>query len=317
MRFRFNLPVMTEMRSRKGWPMLWSVLQIALLVYLGLTALIYFKQASLVFLPEIDRSFRASPADIGLAFTKLNLTTADGEILDGWFVPSDAKHVTRGLVIFFHGNAGNIGHRVDYLRMFHDLGLATLIVDYRGYGRSSGTPSEEGTYRDADAAWHHATQTLGFPATRIILFGESLGGGVAAHLAARNRPGALVLASTFTSVPDLGAEVYPFLPIRMLARVRYETLARLPQLACPVLVIHSRNDDIIPFTHGRRLFEAARPPRQFLEIEGGHNEGFVFGRKDWISRLDSFLQQALPDTDPAAQASATRVPAAPSGPVTQ
>lgn len=274
--------------------MLWSALQIVLLVYLGLAALIYFKQSSLVFLPEMDRDFRASPADISLPFTALQLTTADGETLDGWFVPADAKREARGLVIFLHGNAGNIGHRLDYLRMFHDLGLATLIIDYRGYGRSSGSPSEDGTYLDAAAAWRHATQVLGFPAGRIVLFGESLGGGVAAQLAATNRPAALVLASTFTSVPDMGADLYPLLPIRLLARIRYDTLARLPQIACPLLVIHSRNDDIIPYTHGHRLFEAAGQPKQFLETEGGHNEGFVFERDAWIRRLDQFLQQALP-----------------------
>ncbi|MDP2821421.1 MAG: alpha/beta hydrolase [Sulfuritalea sp.] len=274
--------------------MLWSALQIALLVYLGLAALIYFKQSSLVFLPEMDRGFRANPADIGLPFTPLQLATTDGETLDSWFVPANTKRETRGLVIFLHGNAGNIGHRLDYLRMFHDLGLATLIIDYRGYGRSSGAPSEDGTYLDAAAAWRHATLLLGFPADRIVLFGESLGGSVAAQLAAGNRPAALVLASTFTSVPDLGAEIYPMLPIRLLAHIRYDTLARLPQITCPILVIHSRNDDIIPFAHGRRLFEAAGQPKQFLEMDGGHNEGFVFGREAWVRQFDRFLQSALP-----------------------
>lgn len=274
--------------------MLWSALKIALLVYVGLAALIYFKQSSLVFLPEMDRGFRASPADIRLPFTPLRLPTADGEILDGWYVPANTKAATRGLVIFFHGNAGNMGHRLDYLRMFHDLGLATLIFDYRGYGRSSGAPSEEGTYLDAAAAWQHATQVLGFPPDRIALFGESLGGGVAAQLAAENRPGALILASAFTSVPDLGAGLYPLLPIRLLARIRYDTLARLPKIACPVLVIHSHNDDIIPYAHGQRLFAVAGEPKRFLEIEGGHNEGFVFGRDSWIRQLDGFLRQALP-----------------------
>ncbi|KAF0164421.1 MAG: Uncharacterized protein FD157_2028 [Rhodocyclaceae bacterium] len=274
--------------------MLWSALQIILLVYLGLMALIYFKQTSLVFLPEIDRDYRASPADIGLPFSPLKFSTADGESLDGWFVPADAKRRTRGLVIFFHGNAGSIAHRLDYLRMFHDLGLATLIIDYRGYGLSSGSPSEQGTYLDADSAWLHATQTLGFPADRIVLFGESLGGGVAAQLAAKQRPAALVLASTFTSVPDMGADLYPLLPVRLLAHIRYDSLTRLAQIACPLLVIHSRNDDIISFAHGRRLFEAARTPKQFLEIEGGHNEGFVFAREDWIRQLDGFLQQVVP-----------------------
>lgn len=274
--------------------MLWSVLQIILLVYLGLIALLYFRQSSMVFLPNIDRGFRASPADIGLAFTPLKLVTADAETLDGWFVPAVAKAGARGLVLFFHGNAGNIGHRLDYLRMFHDLGFATLIVDYRGYGMSSGTPSEDGTYLDADAIWRHATEVLGFPANRIALFGESLGGGVATQLATRHRPAALVLASTFTSVPDMGVDLYPLLPIRLLARIHYDNLARLSQVDCPLLVIHSRNDDIIPFTHGQRLFAAARPPKQFLEIAGGHNEGFVFGREDWIRQLDGFLLQALP-----------------------
>ena len=276
----------------KATLVLWSALKILVLVYLGLAALIYFTQSSLVFLPEVDRGFRASPASIGLPFVALKLATGDGETLDGWFVPAGPR--TRGLIILFHGNAGNIGHRLDYLRMFHALGFATLMLDYRGYGLSSGVPSEAGTYLDAAAAWRHATEGLGFPADRIVLFGESLGGGVAAQLSTANRPGALVLASTFTSVPDMGADLYPLLPIRLLARIRYETLTRLSQITCPVLVIHSRDDDIIPFAHGRRLFEAARPPKQFLEIQGGHNDGFVFGRDDWVRTLDGFLAQALP-----------------------
>ena len=284
--------------------MLWSAFKIALLVYLGLATLIYFKQSSLVFLPEMERGFRASPSDIALPFTPLSLATEDGETLDGWFVPAGANSAARGLVIIFHGNAGNIGHRLDYLRMFHDLGLASLIIDYRGYGRSSGSPSEEGTYLDAAAAWRHATQVLGFASDRIVLFGESLGGGVAAKLATENRPAALVLASTFTSVPDMGAELYPLLPIRLLANIRYDTLARLPQITCPILVIHSSEDDIIPFSHGRRLFEAARSPKQFLRTTGGHNEGFVFAKESWIKQLEAFLRPALPEPSQARGATA-------------
>jgi fermentation-respiration switch protein FrsA (DUF1100 family) len=277
----------------KAHPMLWSTLQIALLVYLGVMALIYFKQSSLVFLPEIDRGYRASPADIGLPFTALTLATSDGETLDGWHVPAKPGSKERGLVLIFHGNAGNIGHRLDYLGMFHTLGFATLIIDYRGYGKSSGSPSEAGTYLDADAAWRHATQVLGFKPQRIVVFGESLGGAVAAQLAATHRPGALVLASTFSSVPDLGAELYPLLPIRLLARIRYDTLERLARIDCPLLLIHSRDDDIIPYHHGRRLFEAARTPKQFIEMTGSHNEGFVFAREDWVRQLDGFLAQAV------------------------
>ena len=294
---------MSDGREGKGRSMLWSVIQIGLLVYFGLLALIYFKQDALVFQSAMDRGFLATPASIGLGFDPLTLTTPDGETLDGWHVPAPRGTPTRGLVMIFHGNAGNISHRLDYLRMFHDLGFASLIIDYRGYGRSSGRTSEEGSYTDAATAWRHATQALGYPAGRIVLFGESLGGAVATQLAAVRQPAALVLASTFTSVPDLGAEIYSWLPIRLLARIRYDSRERLPLVNSPVLVIHSRHDDIIPFAHGERLFAAATAPKQFMEIEGGHNDGFVFGRETWVRQLDGFLQLALgnkPAQTPAA-----------------
>ncbi|MBN8477240.1 alpha/beta hydrolase [Sulfuritalea sp.] len=273
--------------------MLWSAIQIGLLAYAGLAALIYFKQDALVFQAAMDRGFQATPASIGLRFDSLTLATDDGEKLDGWHVPAGTGMPARGLMIVFHGNAGNIGHRLDYLRMFHDLGYASLILDYRGYGRSSGKPSEHGTYLDAAAAWRHATQGLGYPAAKIVLFGESMGGAVAARLATVQKPAALVLASTFTSVPDLGAGIYPWLPVRLLARIGYDTRERLATIAAPVLVIHSRGDDIIPFAHGEQLFAAAKPPKKFLEIEGGHNEGFVFNREAWVRGLDDFLRSAL------------------------
>ncbi len=284
---------MGDGRKQKGKSMLLSAIQISLLAYAGLAALIYFKQDALVFQAAMDRGYQATPAAIGLRFESLALATDDGEKLDGWHVPAKAGASARGLVLVFHGNAGNIGHRLDYLRMFHDLGYASLILDYRGYGRSSGKPSEDGTYLDAAAAWRQATQVLGYPAGKIVVFGESMGGAIAAQLASSQGPAALVLASTFTSVPDLGAEIYPWLPVRALARIRYDTHERLATIASPVLVIHSRGDDIIPFAHGERLFATARAPKQFLEIEGGHNDGFVFGRAAWTRQLDDFLRSAL------------------------
>jgi len=297
---------MGDRRGQKGKSMLWSAIQIGLLAYEGLAALIYFKQDALVFQAAMDREVQATPASLDLRFAPLTLVTTDGEKLDGWHVPAATAVPARGLVIVFHGNAGNISHRLDYLRMFHDLGYASLIVDYRGYGRSTGTPSEDGTYLDADAAWRHATGTLGYPAQRIVAFGESLGGAVAAQLASSQRPAALVLASSFTSVPDLGAEIYPWLPVRALARIRYDTRERLATIAAPVLVIHSRGDDIIPFAHGERLFAAARSPKQFLEVEGGHNDGFVFGRETWVKQLDAFLRTALAQQPPQTPAAAVQ-----------
>jgi hypothetical protein len=220
--------------------------------------------------------------------------------------------------LFFHGNAGNISHRLDYLLMFNRLGHSTLIVDYRGYGKSTGTPSEEGTYRDAEAAWDYLRNARKSEPRDVVLAGESLGGAVASWLAAsltpdpspegrgeasnsllpsgkgsgkREGPRAVLLFSTFTSATDLGAGVYWFLPVRLISRIGYDNLANLKRIRSPVFVAHSRDDDIIPFSHGKALFEAASEPKAFLEMRGGHNEGFVFTRQEWVSQLGAFLDR--------------------------
>ena len=177
--------------------------------------------------------------------------------------------------------------------MFHRLGYSSLFLDYRGYGNSAGTPSEEGTYRDAEAAWHYLTVQKNILPCRIVLFGESLGGAIAAWLAARQQPGALVIASGFTSVPDLGQQLYPFLPVRWLARMQFDTREYLHAATAPVLVAHSPDDEVIPFEHGRALFVAANSPKQFIELAGGHNNGFIFMRAAWIKVLEDFLGAAM------------------------
>ena len=144
-------------------------------------------------------------------------------------------------------------------------------------------------YRDAQAVWLYATETLGISPAQIVLFGESLGGAVAAWLAAQEKPGLLVLASTFTSVPDLAAGLYPLLPVRWISRFQYDTLTSLQSVTCPVLIAHSPDDEIIPFDHGQRLFQAVSEPKQFLQLEGGHNIGFVFMQPVWIKSLGRFM----------------------------
>ena len=243
----------------------------------------------------MGRELAATPDRFGLAFEDLAIRTEDGETLHAWWIP--AKDA-RGAVILFHGNAGNISHRLDYAAMFDRLGFSTLLVEYRGYGRSTGAPSEHGTYRDATASWRWLTQTEGVASGDIVLFGESLGGAVAAWLAAREKPRALVLASTFTSVPDLAAEIYPFLPVRLLSRYEYDTLDALGRVEAPVLVAHSRSDDIIPYAHGERLFAAAREPKSFLELRGGHNDGFIFTRPEWVNALGAFLNGTARSSSP-------------------
>lgn len=257
-------------------------------VYLVFVLLVYFGQARLVYFPE--KQLSNTPSAIGLAYTTVNIPVSDGETLHGWWMPvPDAK----GAVLFFHGNAGNISHRINYLTMFKRLGYSTLLFDYRGYGQSSGTPSEFGMYQDAAAAWHFLTGTKEIASKRIVLFGESLGGAVASWLAAREKPGLLVLASTFTSIPELGAEIYPFLPVRWISRFEYNTLESLQSVSCPVLIAHSPEDDIIPFRHGQRLFQAAPQAKQFLPLEGGHNTGFIFMQPVWIRSLGAFMDKNL------------------------
>jgi uncharacterized protein len=270
--------------------MLLSLLGMLALAYGALVAYVYFAQDRLVYFPGVGREMRATPGDAGLAYETLTLKTEDGEQLQAWFVP---REKARAAVILFHGNAGNISHRLEYLAMFHRMGLATLIFDYRGYGRSTGKPSEEGLHRDAEAAWKFLVGERGIPADRIVLFGESLGGAVAARLAAQERPAALILASVFTSVPELGGDLYPWLPVKWLARMRYDTRAALKGVTCPVLVAHSPEDEIVPYRHGRVLFEAAPQPKAFLELAGGHNEGFVFVRPDWVAGVSGFLETHL------------------------
>ena len=178
-------------------------------------------------------------------------------------------------MLFCHGNAGNISHLLEPIRAFHGLGLNTLVFDYRGFGASQGAPDEQGTYLDADAAWSYLVETRGIDPQKIVVYGRSLGGPIAARLARGLTPRGLVLQATFTSIPDLGQELYPLFPAGVLARYHYNTLEYLSRVICPVLVVHSREDDLIPFAHGERLYQAAPKPKDFLEIAGGHGDGFA------------------------------------------
>ena len=269
---------------------MWHVLGILVAAYGGLALLLYIFQSHLVFYPETGREITATPNQVGLAYEDIHLNTSDGISLHGWYIPAPQP---RGTVLFLHGNAGNISHRLDSVQMFHRLGYSTLIFDYRGYGNSGGTPTEQGTYRDAEAAWRYLIEQRHIPSCRIVLFGESLGGAVAAWLAGRQKPAALVIASGFTSVPDFAQHIYPYLPVRWLARIRYDTRENLRSVAAPVLIAHSPEDEIIPFEHGRALFAAANPPKLFLELAGGHNDGFIFMRESWVRVLGDFLGEQM------------------------
>lgn len=254
--------------------------------YLALLVLLFAVQGRLLYFPS--RVITATPADAGLPYEEVRLRARDGVQLQAWFVPAAAD---RGTILFFHGNAGNLSHRLISLQLFHQLGWNTLILSYRGYGRSEGHPSEKGTYLDAQAAWQYLVEERAVPPERIVLFGRSLGGAVAAWLAEQRSPGGVILESTFSSVPDLASEIYPFVPARLLVRFRYPTLARMPRIRCPVLVVHSPEDEIIPFRHGQRIFEAAAEPKAFLQLRGSHNEGFVVSGQPYHQGLRAFLER--------------------------
>ena len=257
--------------------------------YLLVGGYIYLAQDSMVYRP--DSRLEATPERVGLAYEEVRLTAGDGVKLHGWYVPADPE---RGVALFCHGNAGNISGRLDTLRIFHSLGLSTLIFDYRGYGESEGSPSEEGTRLDALAAWERLTGERGIPPERIVLWGRSLGGAVAARLALETRPAALVLEAAFTSIPDVGAERYPFLPVRLLSRYEYATERYAAEAPCPVLVIHSPEDSVVPYSFGRRLYEAAPAPKRFLEIFGRHGDGYVTAEKVYVEGVEAFLAGILP-----------------------
>ena len=266
----------------------WSILRVAAAVYLGLTLFLYLWQSRLVYYPS--REMGLTPGTARLPFEDIRVQTGDGETVHGWFVPAPGA---RGTVIFCHGNGGNISHRIEAFWRWHDYGLNVCMFDYRGYGHSTGKPSEAGTYRDAEAVWTWVTATKGVAPERVVVFGESLGGGVAAWLAEHHPPAALILESTFTSIPDMAAHLYPYLPTRWLCRIHYNTLARLASIHCPVLVAHSPDDDMVPYALGQRLFAAAREPKAFLEMKGPHNGGREATGPRYDQAVTAFLAGVL------------------------
>lgn len=249
------------------------------------TFLRWFERANL-YIP--DRIITATPTTYGLKFEDARFTAEDGTRLHGWFMERGPRDP---VMLVCHGNAGNISYRLDKARIFREAGASIFLFDYRGYGQSGGSPTEQGTYQDAEAAYRYLTKTKRVPPERIVFYGESLGCGVAVELALRRRPAGLILDSGFTSVADMGKTLFPRLPIEKIARFRYDSLSKISRVQCPVLVMHSSQDEIIPFSMGRRLFEAAPEPKSFFEMKGGHNEGFLETGQDYASAIWRFLKK--------------------------
>ena len=260
------------------------IIGVLIFIYVALVLMIYLGQSRLVYFPT--SSIDATPDLINLRYEDVWLQTQDGDRIHGWYVPEENAEWT---VLMFHGNGGNISHRLQTLDLLNKIGVNTLIIDYRGYGRSQGQPSEEATYEDALAAWEHLTQHR-TDAESIILFGRSLGGAVAVWLATEVNPGGLILESTFSSVVDLAQHHYPFLPVSYMSQFKYDSLSLAPNIDIPTLMLHSREDDIVPFNLGLKLYEALPGNKSFVEMRGGHNEGFFVSGEHYVNGLRNFIE---------------------------
>jgi len=250
---------------------------------LGFVLMVRYVEKKSCFFPQ--KKMVANPAGNDIAVENVFFKTEDHLVLNGWFF---SKPSARATLLFFHGNAGNISHRLEKVLLFHNLGLNVFIIDYRGYGESQGTPSEKGIYKDALAAFDYLTKRDDIDKTRIIGYGESLGGAVAVDLALHRPLADLIIDSSFPSAADLAKKYYPFIPAFLLA-TKMDSASKVRNITVPKLFIHSKDDEIVPFALAQKLFDAAAEPKEFLEIQGDHNSGFAMSKARYVAGIENFF----------------------------
>lgn len=239
----------------------WLVV-IGLLLYGGQ---LYLRQRSIIFRPTAEQF--GTPCNLGLRFEEVFLERRVTEKMHAWWIPAaHAEHV----IIFFHGTSGNMSHELRTLSYLHALGQNVLTIDYPGYGRSTGSPSQSGCFAAADAAWAFVTEQRHFTPDRVVVYGRSLGAAVAAYLASRWQCRGLVFQSGFTSVPDMAAKLYPFLPARWFVHTRLDAVKFVRECRCPVLVLHSETDEFVSFTMAQGVFDQARRRKKLVRLHGRH-----------------------------------------------
>src|SRR3989338_3580078 len=227
------------------------------------------------------------PSSVSISFKDIYITTEDNVKINGWFISNPEAKYT---LLFFHGNAGNIGDMIDKLTLLYEAGFSILIIDYRGFGKSQGRPMESGFYRDASAAYGYLINTINIRAEQIVLYGESLGSAVAVDLAFHRRVRALILEGAFSRGRDMAVKIYPFLPGFIFSN-SFDSLTKVKEINATKLFIHSRDDEIVPFNLARKLYNHARGPKEFLEIEGDHNNAFLSSRHLYISSISAFIEK--------------------------
>jgi uncharacterized protein len=276
--------------------MTWSLVLLVAVVYVLILVLLRVNEHRLIYFPGSQRSLLVPPTSLGLSVERVTLPTEDGLTLAGWVIP--AGQDSSGLwLLICHGNAGNLSEfdRPVHYSGLRELGLHLLAFDYRGYGESEGGPTESGLYKDADAAYRYLREQRGVPAERIIVFGHSLGSAVAVDLASRVPVGGVILEGALTSVVDRGQELYPYIPVRWIAGTKFASIDKISKVAVPKLFLHATGDEVIPLAHGRRLYQAAPPPKTFVELRGGHGDAFDVDSATYFGSIEHFLT-TLPAT---------------------
>ncbi len=263
-----------------------TVISLIVVLVLVVVSVRYVESRS-IFYPA--RSIAATPVDIGLPFEDVFIKTRDNVTINAWLVKSS---MGRGTLIFCHGNAGNIGDRLEKVLLFHQMGFSVLLVDYRGYGKSQGRPDEAGIYKDAVAAYDYLLTRPDIDRSRIIGYGESLGGAVVVDLGTKRNLAALIIDSSFTNAADMAKTIYPFIPSFLLA-TKLNSVVKARTVTAPKLFIHSRADEIVPFRLGERLYQAAAEPKEFLELPegGGHNDLPLDAQEKMAREIISFLRR--------------------------
>jgi fermentation-respiration switch protein FrsA (DUF1100 family) len=267
------------------------LLAVAALCYLLVLLVLRLNETRMLYVPGGSRTLLDPPAELGLDVRRVRLTASDGVRLVSWAMPVDGG--SGHWLLICHGNAGNISEagRPYHYAGLRALGLSLFAFDYRGYGESEGAPTEDGLYRDADAAYHYLRDSLRVPPERIVLFGHSLGSAVAVELASRLPAAGLIVDGALTSVVERAQELFPYAPVRWIAASRYPSIERVGRLTIPKLFLHARDDEVIPIAHGRRLYEAAAPPKRFVELRGTHGDTFDVDSAAYFGAIGRFVAE--------------------------
>ena len=257
------------------------------LILLILAGILFYPQLEnrLIFYP--DKGFDDSPSDWNLSYRDVLLRTRDGEKLHCWFFPVPGESP---VLLFCHGNAGNISHRIENVERLVQRGISVFLLSYRGYGKSTGRPSEKGIYLDGLAAYDYLTETERIPPNRIAIFGRSLGGAVAIEVALQREVKCIVTESTFTSLRDMSKTMFPWALFSPFIPNHYDNGTKIATLSVPKLIVHGKNDEIVPFRIGEKLFTLAKDKKKFLAIEGaGHNDTYIVGGTAYFNEIVSFI----------------------------